>query len=148
MNALELMADLDRRGIRLEADGDRLRFSPRSAMTPDLVERMKTHKNELLALLQPEAHNDADGWDDAIDPPDPCPTCGRLELWQSVAGDSFGQTPGTWRCVRCDPPITGRRLRDAAARLRKQGPRMARSDPKARDSTTNTYGDSMRQTGR
>ncbi len=147
MNSIELIAELDRLGIRIEADGDKLRYSPRSAMTPDLVEGMKTHKAELLVIMQPEAHNDVAGWDDAIEPPDPCPKCGTLELWQSVAGDPFGQTPGTWRCVRCDPPTTARRLRELAVRLRKQAPRMARGGPKARGSTWNACGASMRQTG-
>jgi len=45
------MADLARLGIKLEADGDRLRYSPRSAVTPELAKRMKAHKAELLALL-------------------------------------------------------------------------------------------------
>ena len=53
--AAEVIADLTRLGIRLEAHGDRLRFSPRSAVTPDLAERMKAHKVELLAILRPES---------------------------------------------------------------------------------------------
>jgi hypothetical protein len=46
------MVDLARLGIRLEAHGDRLRYSPRSAVTPDLSDRMKAHKNQLLAMLR------------------------------------------------------------------------------------------------
>ena len=33
-----LLVELARRGIELRADGDRLRYRPRSAMTPDLAE--------------------------------------------------------------------------------------------------------------
>ena len=55
MIATELLADLTRLGIRLEAHGDRLRFWPRSAVTPELADRMKAHKAELLAVLQPQA---------------------------------------------------------------------------------------------
>ncbi len=47
-----LMADLTQLGIRLEAQGDRLRDSPRSAVTPDLAQRMKAHKSELLTILR------------------------------------------------------------------------------------------------
>jgi len=54
MNALELMTDLTARGIQLEAHSDRLRYSPRLALTPSLTERMKTHKPELLAILAAE----------------------------------------------------------------------------------------------
>ena len=53
MSAAELLLDLGRLGIRLEADGQRLRFHPRSALTPDLLERLKAHKADLLALLRP-----------------------------------------------------------------------------------------------
>ena len=45
------MTILARLGIRIEAHGDRLRYSPRSAVTPDLADRMKAHKAELLAIL-------------------------------------------------------------------------------------------------
>ena len=109
MIAHDLLAELDQRGITIEAHGGRLRYSPRSAVTPDLADRMKAHKGELLALLRPktEAPNDQrfDDWielrrpdgglswvhpdhvDDnlqAIDPPDPCATCSTLELWQTL----------------------------------------------------------------
>lgn len=52
MNVAELLADLDRLGIRLDADGDRLRYHPRSAATPDLLDRLRTHKAALLAILR------------------------------------------------------------------------------------------------
>ena len=52
MNAAALLLDLGRLGIRLEAHGDRLRYSPRSAVTPDLAHRLKAHKGELLKILR------------------------------------------------------------------------------------------------
>ncbi len=55
MSAAELMANLSQLGIRLEAHGDRLRYSPRSAVTPELADRMKAHKRELLAILRPRS---------------------------------------------------------------------------------------------
>ena len=47
-----------------------------------------------------------------IDPDDltPCPVCDSLELWQNPIGD--------WRCLRCDPPDTARRIKETAKRLR------------------------------
>ncbi len=39
----DLLADLQQRGVRLEAHGDRLRYRPRSALTPDLAGRLKEH---------------------------------------------------------------------------------------------------------
>ena len=56
MSAVDLITDLARLGIRLAAHGDRLRYSPRSAVTPGLNRRMKAHKSELLAILQPETN--------------------------------------------------------------------------------------------
>jgi hypothetical protein len=47
-----LLAELARRGIQLEAQGARLRYRPRSAMTPELAERVRAHKPGLLAVLQ------------------------------------------------------------------------------------------------
>ncbi len=52
MSAAALLLDLERLGIRLEARGDRLRYSPRSALTPDLLNRLKAHKQELLTVLR------------------------------------------------------------------------------------------------
>ena len=127
VNATDLITDLARLGIRIEAHGDRLRYSPRSAVTPDLTRRMKAHKGELLAILRgdtPEASadtalhaavaDDPETYDagesiEVIDPPDPCPKCGTLELWQTLAGN--------WRCLRCDPPTKARRLRQQLSRF-------------------------------
>jgi len=50
--ATALLIELTRQGIDLRADGDKLRFRPRSAMTPDLIERTKTCKPELLVMLR------------------------------------------------------------------------------------------------
>ena len=126
MSATQLMIDLARLGIHIEAHGARLRYSPGSAVTPDLTRRMKAHKGELLAILRrdPEAGEPDEGIE-VIDPSDPCPKCGTLELWQSLAGN--------WRCLRCDPPTKARRQRERAARLktdRTDSPRMnGRGDP-------------------
>jgi hypothetical protein len=49
--AAELLKELQAAGITLRADGDRLLFKPRGAMTPDLGARVKGCKRELLALL-------------------------------------------------------------------------------------------------
>ena len=55
VSAARLMTDLAQLGIRIEAHGDRLRYSPRSAVTPDLADRMKDHKGDLLAILRRES---------------------------------------------------------------------------------------------
>ena len=47
-----LLVQLARQGIELQAAGDRLRYRPRSAMTPDLAERLKALRDDLLAALR------------------------------------------------------------------------------------------------
>jgi len=46
-----ILADVARRGITLQAHAGKVRFRPRSAMTPDLAQRIKAHRSALLALL-------------------------------------------------------------------------------------------------
>ena len=46
-----LLVELARRGVELRAAGDRLRYRPRSAMTPDLADRLAAHRADLLAVL-------------------------------------------------------------------------------------------------
>lgn len=46
-----ILADVRRRGLTLQADDGKLLFRPRSAMTPDLAERIKTHRPALLVML-------------------------------------------------------------------------------------------------
>lgn len=49
---MDLIHDLGHAGItQMVADGDRLRFCPRSAMTPQLAERVRANKCPLLAAF-------------------------------------------------------------------------------------------------
>src|SRR5262245_61241442 len=98
MSAAELLTVLDRLGIKLEGHGDRLRYHPRSALTRELIARLKAHKDEILSILgqkaapQPVAVG-LDGWPTnsiKCDELTPCLQCRSLELWQSVVGDPFG----------------------------------------------------------
>jgi hypothetical protein len=53
MSIQALLTELDQLGVKLEADGDRpLYGGPQAAMSPVLIERLKAHKTDLLALLQ------------------------------------------------------------------------------------------------
>ena len=161
MSVSALLAKLTRLGIEVGVDGDRIWYSPRSAVTPDLVDRMRALKADLLVMLRPasELGTCEDCGQNLIETPTfdgflnlecpvcdrclgcrpstseiadrfavasknpiavsddafqvigevlPCPECGTLELWQSLAGN--------WRCLRCDPPTKARRLQELAAR--------------------------------
>lgn len=120
----ELLIELFGRGVRVDADGDRLRFSPRSKVTPELVELLRIHKAPLLKKLgrvmftaKPQQITEApvdtgpmsearhDVWleGDEVDIA-PCLGCGSLELWESA------RWPHAWRCMQCDPLTASLRL--------------------------------------
>jgi hypothetical protein len=67
MTVTEVMIDLRDRGIQLEAHGDRLRYSPKEAMTLELAERVNTHKPVLLAILTANDVSAAVLWQAALD---------------------------------------------------------------------------------
>jgi hypothetical protein len=52
MNAASLLDELHSLGVTLESRGDRLRFKPVNAVPPDLVEHLRAHKDEVIALLE------------------------------------------------------------------------------------------------
>jgi hypothetical protein len=49
--AEELLADLAARGVSIRIEGSRLRLRPRSALTEELINRLRAASAELLALL-------------------------------------------------------------------------------------------------
>lgn len=49
--ALRLLHELKSRGLELQPAGDRIRYRPIEAMTPELAEQVKARKAEILALL-------------------------------------------------------------------------------------------------
>ena len=53
MNAAELLAEVTQRGGRLLPNGDRLRVEAPEPLPDDLLDRLRAHKPELLALLDP-----------------------------------------------------------------------------------------------
>ena len=101
----ELLDELARLGVMVVASGDRLKFYPRKAVSPELVERLKEHKAEVLVVM-------AEPWPEAEPEPEPCGKCGGLELWETPMGN--------WRCMKCDPPERARRLLEKAERLRQK----------------------------
>lgn len=51
MDPTELLAELNRRGVAIAVAGDRLRFRPQNAVTPDLRAALVEHKADLIRLL-------------------------------------------------------------------------------------------------
>ena len=53
MNALELLAELDRLGVAVALAGDKIRLgAPAGVVPPDLLETLRRHKPELVAMLK------------------------------------------------------------------------------------------------
>lgn len=52
MTARDLLRDLQSRGVKLEAEGDRLRWrAPAEVMTPAVLETLRQRKAEILEIL-------------------------------------------------------------------------------------------------
>jgi hypothetical protein len=134
MTAAELLIELRSSDVVLTAfGGDALQVdAPVGALSAAAVEQIRRHKPELLRIVAagyvlnvPEAPvSETDGAEAKvesgeglvgyIDPAElaPCPTCGTLELWQSMTGD--------WRCERCDPITRGLAFLERAERIRQR----------------------------
>ena len=69
MSAQALLSELSDRGIRVRPNGQKINLSPKEALTPELIDRIKSEKPSLLRELErlrKEAGND---WDEiAADP--------------------------------------------------------------------------------
>ena len=80
MTATETLAELHQRGVMLEPNGDRLRYSgPKGALTSELREAIAENRTEIIAVL-----NQATG---LIDLPFPA-GCGGLPLAQVQAAEA------------------------------------------------------------
>lgn len=115
-----LLADLARCGIELKADGDSLRYRPRSAVTPEMAERLRDCKVELLVMItardtpatvqtevepapaDPQAAADLSqiDWDALFPLPTGLqhkrPRCLSVRWWRHVFGGTY--------CLDCWPP--------------------------------------------
>ena len=62
MNIVEFLQDLSGQGIELRAEEGRLRYrAPKEFLTPDLLEKIKQHKSEILQLLSEQDIETTDG---------------------------------------------------------------------------------------
>ena len=60
-----ILADLQRRGVVVKTNGDRLRLdAPVGVLTPDVVDRVKHHKSQVLAILRSEPNRTQ--WDPLV----------------------------------------------------------------------------------
>lgn len=84
MSALQVIEDLRARGIEICAVGNRLRWKPKSALTPDESTVLRERKFEILRWL-------------AAAPSAPCRICRGVRYWRHAQH-------GHWNCCTCHPP--------------------------------------------
>jgi hypothetical protein len=85
----ELIENLRAAGVRLELTARGVEFDgPKSALTAEVLERLKANRAELLEILQAEAARD-----DEEGEPGKCPWCGPVRLLEGPSG--------LW-CLRCE----------------------------------------------
>jgi hypothetical protein len=96
MKADVLIAALQARGVTLVADGDMVRYRPKSACTPEDLDLLRRHKSELLVTLTnaPKAGEIANPAPTAR--PAKCMACQNRRFWRSVHGVVI--------CAKCHPP--------------------------------------------
>jgi len=132
MTAAALIAQLRARGVELIPAGDRIRFRPASSVPPDLVELLRAHTAEVLALLTTGPSTSI-----ALDPKtvaevlgpsadDPhAVACMRFDVLAAVreieAGIRVGALPP--RRLVCGRPLADWLSLDDVARLLRQGAR-------------------------
>jgi hypothetical protein len=103
-----LLAELMRRRVEVAVDGDRLRFRPQDAVTPELRAALIEHKADLIRLLDPVS--DEVIWRiDAMRPQVP-----RTGAIGCLLARPEARTAPAGMCVSCgDPLATDRRSRCA-----------------------------------
>ena len=103
--AIALLADLERRGVEVVAEGEELRFRPAMAVPATTLARMRALKAELIGvLMRPTvAAATAAAPGGAVPPVSSCYAC-EGEEFVRVAGGPL------WICRRCYGPSDPRRI--------------------------------------
>ena len=107
MNASALVDDLRRRGVEFAAAGDRLRFRPAEAITPQELESLTAHKGEILTLLRGGRLPYGDGQPPPLDRPPADET--ELRRWMDYTADPEKLAERSeWAMAYFDPAETPR----------------------------------------
>ena len=77
-----------------------------------LVDDNATLAGALDDHLDQHGDQDAGSWETAVESPVPCRQCGGIMVWWDFAGRTH--------CMTCEPAVRSERLRERAARLRRQ----------------------------
>jgi hypothetical protein len=101
-----IIDEIRKRGMELVAAGNKVRFRPQSAMTPELLQLLKLNKSGVLEILSnqnPEFHHPLADFDSCVfgDPPryvqHKASDCQSTDFWQYCFGGFYCST--CWRCT-------------------------------------------------
>ena len=95
MSVEKILSYVRQKGVILIADGDRINYrAPFGIMTPEIVEGIKTHRNEIVGILKKESERVSlsalTGPRDTLNIlPGNCDTCPAAGYWDYIG-------PGKW----------------------------------------------------
>jgi TubC N-terminal docking domain len=95
VSVVGLLENLEHRGVKVQAKGEKLRYSgPKVAITPEVLRQLKEHKAEILEQLQPPPHRDESASQESVVTPrgrehscphglrpDECACCSGFVKW-------------------------------------------------------------------
>src|SRR5215210_7326302 len=86
LEAEGFMEELERRGVTLYAVGDKVRFRPKSLLSPEDIEHLKKYKPEILRTLQSESK------ESAVTPVTPATQSANTDTYRESVGGTMGGT--------------------------------------------------------
>jgi hypothetical protein len=93
---LAILDELKALGVEVFPQGENLVIRPASKVPPEMKDRLRAHKVEVLAALSTPRRNPPPG--------KPCHACGSRTFWRSVYGVVI--------CYRCHPPANDKLIID------------------------------------
>jgi pyochelin synthetase len=125
MSHIDVLRDIESRGLSLTADGDNLRLQgPRERVDAELVARIRAHKQELLAQLAAASGASADEGDAyPLTPLQQSYLFGRSEIFEigNVASHVYHEIEGAWDLDRLESALRSVVARHGALRTRFTG---------------------------
>ena len=105
MSALTILSELSERGIKVTPRGENVTVSPKDALTPDLVERIKSEKPALLSELEKIRREAGNDWEEiAKDPKQLKAFCELLMIEDMrLKGVTPDHYTSTTTCKHCGP---------------------------------------------
>ena len=105
MSAQALLSELSDRGIRVRPNGQKINLSPKEALTPELIDRIKSEKPGLLRELERVRKEAGEDWDEIANDPAQLKAFAELLMIsemrsQGIAPDHYTATA---TCTHCGP---------------------------------------------